>query len=358
MLDLNNLEVNIPSTEFGTYTTVLSAPPKFGKTGFCTQYPKPLILDFEEGSAGKVVYRVPCAKWTDVKKYCKQLTANPDLKNKFQTICIDTVNYALEACKQYIIDQYQAQHPDKIIDTFNKIPYGGGHELLSKEFKGAINSLKRAGYGVVLVSHIKDKIFDKESESEHTKTVPDLSDRERNMVSATADFLLLGDFELEVLEPAIKDNTGKVLKEAVVKNNRILYLRTSESAEAGFRWENVPEKIPFDYDIFKEIFDEAVMEEIEKGKVKYNLSEAKATEIRKDLDSQKKKNEQELFEETKIELTVDQLVEEIVLQSKEKVAKEPSNGVKINKILGNKHPATFITDIEQANKILEAIKSL
>ena len=136
ILNLMELEPNIPPTDFGVYTTSLAAPPKFGKSTWCTLYDKPLIYDFEEGTKGRVVYRVPVAKWTDVKKYNRQLAKEPKLKEKFNTICFDTVNYALEACKQYIMEQYQSNHPDKIIDTFNKIPYGGGHELLLKNLKG------------------------------------------------------------------------------------------------------------------------------------------------------------------------------------------------------------------------------
>jgi hypothetical protein len=46
--DLEALELNIPSMDFGTYTTMLSAPPKYGKTEFCTKFERPLILDFEK----------------------------------------------------------------------------------------------------------------------------------------------------------------------------------------------------------------------------------------------------------------------------------------------------------------------
>jgi hypothetical protein len=31
MLDLKTLEINIPSMDFGEYTTMISAPPKFGE---------------------------------------------------------------------------------------------------------------------------------------------------------------------------------------------------------------------------------------------------------------------------------------------------------------------------------------
>ena len=363
VFDLMELEPNIPPVDFGVYTTSLAGPPKIGKSTWCTFYDKPLIFDFEEGTKGKVVYRVPVSKWAEVKKYIRQLTKEPKLKEKYKTICFDTVNYALEACKQYIIDQYQADHPDKIINTFNQIPWGGGHELLAKEFRNEINKLRRAGYGVVLVSHIKDKVFDKETENEHTKTVPDLSDRERNLVSAMADFLLLAEFETEVIEPVKKDSNDKVIKEAVVDTKRVLYLRTNEDAEAGFRWEDCPEKIPFDFDIFKQVFQEAVLKEIEKGKVKFGLSDQKVEDIKNNLDSIRLKEQEDVFKEEQEKERQEQEQQkllETISQIKQTAKNLAANGVsvkeKINPIL-NGNPDK-LTSLEAAQEILSKLQTL
>ena len=347
VLDLGSLEPNIPPTDFGLYTTSLAAPPKFGKSTWCTLYSKPLIFDFEEGTMGKVVFRVPIAKWAEVKKYIRQLVSKPELKEKYNTICFDTVNYALEGCKQYIIDNYQSDHPEKLIDTFNKIPYGGGNELLSKEFKGEINKLKRAGYGIVLVSHIKDKTFGKETENEYSKTVPDLTDKERNMISAMADFLLIGDFETSTLEAAKKNDKDKVIKDAVVETKRVLYLRTNESAEAGFRWPGCPEKIPFDFDEFKRVFSEAVMEEIEQGKDKFKLSDSKITDIRNSLDLRRETEQLASVEE---ELSKDKLEKEKERSEKEKAELDD---IVINIMALAKELQANNTDVKAINKILD-----
>lgn len=348
--DLENLEVNIPSMNFGEYCTFLAACPKFGKTEFCTKFDKPLIFDFEKGSAGKVVYRVPISKWSDLKKYVKQLITNSKLKEKYKTICFDTINYALSSCKQYAIDDYQEKNPGKVIDTFNKIPYGGGWELLEKEFKPLINSLKEAGYGVVMVAHIKDKTVDKDLETERTQTVPDLSDKERNMISAMADFLLLGEKELSIIEPAQRDG-DKIIKEAVIKEERVLYLRSNRSVEAGFRWEGVPDKIPFSFEELQNVFKGAVQREIEKGKEKFGLTDKKALEIRENLEEIRKEEEKQIFEEDKLP----NLIEEI----KQLASKLRDGGFAIkdiNKML-NGNPDN-IKEVEVAESVLNNLKSL
>jgi len=355
VLDLSTLEVNIPSRDFGEYSISLAAYPKFGKSEFCTKFEKPLIFDFEEGTKGKVTFRVQITKWSEVKGYIKQLTKEPSLKERYRTVCFDTTNYALEACKSWCIDQYMDLNPAKIISTFNEIPWGGGWEMLTKEFKTEINKLKRAGYGVVLVSHIKDKIFDKETEAEHTKTVPDLSDKERNMISAIADFLLLGEFERETIEPAVRDG-NKVVKEAVIKTNRVLYLRTTESAEAGFRWgsSKIPEKIPFDFNTLKNIFSMAVESEIADGLEKFGLTEEKADEIRKNIDAEKLRDEEESFKEN---------LSELLAQITNLLKTLKASGVKVADMKDVLAPLEVkdpnkVDNVELANKVIKALESL
>ena len=357
VVNLKELEVNIPTDNFGEYCTSLSAPPKWGKTEWATKYDRPFILDFEEGAKGKVVLRASVSKWAEVKKYVRQLVREPELKNKIQTVIFDTVNYALEYCKQHVMNDYQSKNPDKIIDTFNKIPFGGGWELLIKEFKTEINKLKRAGYGVVLISHVKTKEFEKKSESAHYKTVPDLTDKERNLITAMADFMLLGEFETEVITPAKLNSDGKIVEEAVVKTNRVIHLRTNNNAEAGFRWEKCPEKIPADFYYFQKIFKEALLEEIEKGKRKYDLDDNKAKEIRESLDEIKKEEQEQIINEEKKKeekLIIDEIVEEIKETALEKVETLGCSKQEVAKVFTN--PRLEFNTVESAEECLLKVK--
>lgn len=216
-----------------------------------------------------------------------------------------------------------------------------------------INNLKRAGYGVVLVAHIKDKVFNKDTDTEYIKTVPDLTDRERNIISAMADFLLLGNFETEIVEPAKKNDEGKIIKEAVVKTKRVLYLRTNENTEAGFRWKNVPEKIPFDFKEFKKVFSEAVQEEIEHGKKKFGLSNDETNSIREKLDEIKQQEEREIFEQEKLQ----EIIQDIIATAKEKKNQNVDPN-KINEIITLYGDIRKVQDIEKAKEVLEKLKSL
>lgn len=264
------------------------------------------------------------------------------------------------------MNEYQSNNTDKLIDTFNKIPYGSGWELLIKEFTGEINKLKRAGYGVVLISHTKNKQFEKDTESAHSKTVPDLSDKERNMINAMADFMLLGEFEIEIIEPAELDGDGKVVKNAVVETKRVLYLRTNEQAEAGFRWEDCPEKIPMDFELFQKVFKKALLKEIEKGKEKYNLDDSKINKIREDLDKlekeqrertikQEQEKEQREQEEKEKEI-LKETIKKILLLSKELLDNKKCTKEEIVEVL--KGNPTKIKDISEAESILDNLKKL
>ena len=352
MIDLMELDINIPSTSFDNYTTMLSAPPKFGKSEFCTKFAKPLIFDFEEGTKGKVTYRVPISKWTETKQYIKQLTSNLELKNKYNTICFDTANYALNAIKQYIVNKAQEENPDKVIDTFNKVGYGNW-EQLENEIKNAVNSLKKAGYGVVLNVHIKEKIYNKDLENEYTKTVPDLSDKERNILSSMADFLLLGKFETEIVKKAVKEDK-KTIEKAETVTKRVLYLRTSEDTEAGFRWKNVPEKIDFDFDELNRVFLNAVIGEIDEGREKYNLDDSKVKDIREKLDKQKEIEEKKAFEEEKLSKTI----EEIISTAKELKRIDRDLIPEIIETIGYGGDATKIDELTEAELVLSNMKKI
>ena len=103
---------------------------KIGKTEFCCQSPDALILAFEIGTnarPGAIVQKIDT--WSTFKLVLRQLE-KPEAKEKFSTICIDTVTIAYDLCEQFICAQNSVQ---KIGD----IPYGQGYSSLSKEFETA-----------------------------------------------------------------------------------------------------------------------------------------------------------------------------------------------------------------------------
>lgn len=166
-IDLLSIQPNTISRDLRSKYVLLSGAPKIGKTEFCTQAPDALILAFEIGTnarPGAMVQTV--TKWSEFKIILRQLE-KPEVKEKFSTICIDTIGICYDLCEQFICAQNSVM---KIGD----IPYGGGYTQLSKEFESSLRKITMLGYGLIVTSHLKET-FDDEGHLISAK--PDLNNR-------------------------------------------------------------------------------------------------------------------------------------------------------------------------------------
>lgn len=111
---------------------------KIGKTTFCCQSDKALILATEIGTnaqSGAMVQ--PIQKYADFKLVLRQLE-KPEAKEKFNTICIDTIGILYDLCEQYICQQNG-------VSKINEVPYGGAYSQLSKEFESSLRKITMMG---------------------------------------------------------------------------------------------------------------------------------------------------------------------------------------------------------------------
>lgn len=90
-IDILSLEPNVISRDLRGKYILLAGAPKIGKTTLCCQSEKALILATEIGTnaQGDVMVQ-PIQKYSDFKLVLRQLE-NPKAKEKYSTICIDTI---------------------------------------------------------------------------------------------------------------------------------------------------------------------------------------------------------------------------------------------------------------------------
>ena len=118
-IDLLSIEPHKVSRDLSGYITYLYGPGKIGKTTFGSQMPGALILAFEKGyNALPNVYAQDVTTWSEMKMTLRELK-NSEVKKRFHSIIIDTIDIAATACEKYIISQAG-------VDTLNQIPYGQG----------------------------------------------------------------------------------------------------------------------------------------------------------------------------------------------------------------------------------------
>ena len=115
------------SRDLSGYSVLLYGTPKSGKTTIASKFPKALVFAFEKGySAIPGIMAMPINKWSEFRGFLNDLD-EPETKAAYKTIVIDTADIAYDYCTEYILNREGAE-------TMKDIPYGGGYQMVMKEF--------------------------------------------------------------------------------------------------------------------------------------------------------------------------------------------------------------------------------
>ena len=212
---------------------------KIGKTEFCSLAPDALILAFEMGTNARPgVYVQPVEKWAEFKTILRQLE-QPAVKQKFSTICIDTVSIAYDICEKFICQQAGVQ-------KIGEIPYGGGYAALSKEFESSLRRITMLGYGLIMTCHLKEN---SNSDGEVIGYKPDLNNRCLKIVNGLVDVI------------GVITQTWNEKGES----ERWIQTRATPTVAAGSRFRYLAPKIPFGYNGFVKALADAIEAEEQHG---------------------------------------------------------------------------------------------
>ena len=228
------------SRDLRGYSVFFYGEPKSGKTTIATKFPRHLLLAFEKGyNAIPGAMAQPINSWAEFKKVLKQLP-DPKVKEKFETIIVDTADIAYDLCEKYICANAKRSDGGFGVDSIGDIPFGKGYTMVAKEFDESLRSIVQMGYGLVLISHAVDKTFTDETGKEFNQIVPTLGSKPRNIVSRMCD--IIG------YSRAIQNKDGTTTTK--------LFMRGTPRYIAGSRFKYTPDYIDFTYnDLVKAIGD-------------------------------------------------------------------------------------------------------
>ena len=246
-INLLGIQPHQVSRDMRGYSVFFYGDPKSGKTTTATKFPKHLLLAFEKGySAIPGAMAQPINSWAEFRKVLRQLK-DPQVKEQFETIIIDTADVAYDYCMKYICAN--AARPDGGfgVDAIGDIPYGKGYGLVAQEFDESLRSIVQMDYGLVMISHAIDKTFTDEQGKEYNKIVPTLDRRAKNIVSRMVD--------IYGYARGVTDSDGN----SVTK----LFLRATSRYEAGSRFKYTPNYIDFNYQALVTAIGEAIDKQIE-----------------------------------------------------------------------------------------------
>ena len=224
MIDLLELQPTQISKDLRGYSVAFYGDPKIGKTTIASEFPGALIAAFEKGYAALPgVFAAPINKWTDFTSLIRQLKED-SVKEKFQTIVIDTADIAWDLCEKFICSRED-------VESIKDVPFGAGYGMVEKEFDEKIRNIVMENYGLVIISHAIDKQFLDDEGKEYNKIVPTLPPRARKVVLRMVD--IIGYIRGRESEDGFK---------------RTLYLRGSNRFEAGSRFRFIAPCIELSYD--------------------------------------------------------------------------------------------------------------
>ena len=252
-ISLVDLKPNVISKDLREKYILLAGAPKIGKTEFCSLAPDALILAFELGTNARPgAYVQPIEKWSEFKLVLRQLE-QPAVKEKFSTICIDTVSIAYDTCEKFICQQAGVQ-------KIGEIPYGGGYASLSKEFEASLRRITMLGYGLIMTCHLKEN---SDADGNTIGYKPDLNNRCLKIVNGLVDVI------------GVITQTWNEKGES----ERWIQTRATPTVAAGSRFRYLAPRIPFGYNEFVKALSDAIEAEEQHGAVVVDHKETNTQEV-------------------------------------------------------------------------------
>lgn len=247
------------------YSVLFYGEPKSGKTTTASQFPGALVLAFEKGYLTiPGIMAKDINSWGEFRKTLRELD-DPDVKNAFQTVVIDTADIAYGYCEKYVCSQ--ASDAKNSYENIADIPFGKGYKMAQAEFDVCIRKILQMNYGLVLISHSQDKTFKDAQGVEFNQIVPTLDNRARLICERTCD--IIG------YSRTIETAEGKTVK---------LFMRETPRFVAGSRFKYTPDVIDFSYDSLVNAIADAIDKEANEHNNKFVTNEQKQVYVDKVYD--------------------------------------------------------------------------
>ena len=212
--------------------------PKIGKSTFASQMDNPIFLMTEPGLNSLETFQVKIDSWQRFLDVAAELAKNG---NQFKNIVIDTVDNLFQFCERHVLEKAKVEHA-------SDLAYGKGFTLINNEFGRVIKKLSLLRYGLVFISHSKEKEVDTRT-GKLVKTIPSLPAGPSKIVMGLSDMILL-------FEPKEgKDKDGNTVE------TRVIRTKASRTYEAGARIRGLADEIPLSFDSFKKSYENTVKQQ-------------------------------------------------------------------------------------------------
>lgn len=238
-INLLNIQPHKVSRDLSGYIVYIYGPGGTGKTTLASQLDSALLLAFERGyNALPGVFAQDITSWVEMKQVIRDLK-KPEVKERFKSISIDTVDIAADLCEKYICNR---EGVEKLAD----LPWGSGFKMMKKEFEETFRTIAQLGYALFFISHSKDRVFKREDGTEYNQIVPSLAPSYNEIVRN------MSDIEAYSHQVAIENGMPEVM----------LTLRSMDGTiECKSRFKYIEPEIPFNYSALSNALNSAIDKE-------------------------------------------------------------------------------------------------
>ena len=241
IVDLMGLEKKGVSKKLKDYSMLIVGESGIGKSELALDIygkDRTLALAFEDSYKGiSGAYAVNVSNYSELMAYVSQLE-NPAMKEKFDTIIIDTL-YLLDHCiEKSITDSYGVELLSDALE------YNKAYKIVDTKFLSVLKRLQRAGYTLCYIAHpkeVKKKINGKEITTYKAK------------VSNRVEDLLLSELDIRLF--CFVDENG----------NRKIATKKNVYYDARCRVAEMPSIMDFDAEVLRKSFEKAINDKANKG---------------------------------------------------------------------------------------------
>ena len=238
---------------------VIYGPEGIGKTTLASDFPSPLFIDTEGGTAHMHVCRAEWgSSWEDLLNTVSEVARSKDL---CETLVIDTADWAEQLCIKHVLNTRLINgKPAKGVEDYG---YGKGYTYVGEEFQNllaALNDVVKNGIHVVVTAHAKMRKFEQPDEmGAYDRWEMKLSRQAAPLLKEWADMILFCNYETRVVTTENKSKKAQGGKRVMyathhpcwdAKNRHGLpdkmdmsYLQISEAIEGGVK-DSRPEPEP------------------------------------------------------------------------------------------------------------------
>ncbi|MBR2215178.1 MAG: ATP-binding protein [Selenomonadaceae bacterium] len=212
-----------------------------GKSSLAAQFPEPLFIDTEGGTAHMDVRRIDKPQsWEELLAIVKEVAATKDV---CKTLVLDTADWAEQLVTTYLCTKYKQNS----IESFG---YGKGYTYLGEEFArllGAFDTVLASGIHVVVTAHAKMRKFEQPDEmGAYDRWEMKLSKQVAPLLKEWCDLLLFCNYQTYIV-------TSESNAKKAQGGKRVMYTSHHPAWDAKNRVQ-LPEVLELDYKHIAHLF--------------------------------------------------------------------------------------------------------